>query len=92
MLCVVIKTLNHSSGQIVENAYSLAQPFRDNAPRFAATDLQVTKVVERRLMQSFFCHSRTTHETSETQSFAEREEQSAGREETQDGLQRRTTG
>jgi len=56
----------------------------------ARATLQVTKVDGRRLMLCFFCRSRTAHETSET--FAEREEQPAGREETQDGLQRRTTG
>ena len=41
-------------------------------------------------MRAFFCHFRTAHETSET--YAEHQEQPAGREEAQNGLQRRTTG
>lgn len=42
-------------------------------------------------MRAIFCRFRAAHEASET--FAEqREEQPAGREEAQDGLQRRTTG
>lgn len=40
-------------------------------------------------MPAFFCRFRTAHEESET--FAEREVQPAGREEAQDGLQQRTT-
>lgn len=53
--------------------------------------ISVTKVGAWRLMRAFFCRFRTAYEASETLS-AEREEQFAGREEAQDGLQRRTTG
>ena len=59
-------------------------------PPVSPSRTSITKVRAWRLMRAFFCHFRTAHETSET--FAEYQEQPAGREEAQDGLQRRTTG